>query len=157
NGEYLHWLNRQLLLQGLPKKESKVYTEANIKKLVLSIFYRCLFNSLDFQLAGYSCDLTLCDLRQVGAIKEPVKDLVTAVKSSLKKEVPPAKKQVIRNLLVLAHWESQSFFDENYTDLYDFCFCLKRGCEQTKPPTGMSRHFKQIKNACYSVMETLRR
>ena len=155
-GEYLNWLNGRLLLQGLPNIEKKTYTKANIRKLLLSVYYYCLFNSLDFQLAGYSGDLTLCDLRQVGTIREPVRRLVRALKTSLKVD-SEAKKQVVRNLLVVAHWEAQSFYAEKYTDLYDFCFCLKRRCKQTRPPSGMAHEFKEIKNACDAVMKTLRR
>src|SRR5262249_5647954 len=33
-------------------------------------------------------------------------------------------------LILLAHWKSQSFFEEMYTDLFDFCFCLKEGKEK---------------------------
>ena len=35
---------------------------------------------------------------------------------------------VTPNCILLAHWKSQSYFQENYTDLYDFCFCLSDFC-----------------------------
>ena len=37
---------------------------------------------------------------------------------------------LVRDLLVLAHWRAQSFKDEQYTDLWDFCTELKTACER---------------------------
>jgi cysteine peptidase C11 family protein len=149
NEEYVKWLNRQLLMGGLTAKARTGYTKANIKNLLVSIFKYCYFNSLDFQLAGYSCDLTLCNLRKVGEIEKPVHELVKAMTEGLSAE-SEEKDPVMRDLLLLAHWESQSFYEEKYTDLYDFCFCLKRKCRTSK-------HFNKIALACDAVMEKLKR
>jgi hypothetical protein len=154
-GEYLKWLNRQLLLGGLNREAQTAYTKANIKTLLISIFNYCYFNGLDFQLAGYSSDLTLCDLRKVDTLKVPVQNLVTALTDSLK--AASNDDPLIRDLLVLAHWESQSFYEERYADLYDFCFCLKRKCEQASPSDDMSQYITGIVDACEAVMETLKR
>jgi hypothetical protein len=154
--EYLKWLNRQLLMGGLTKTDRTGYTRSNIKNLILSIFYYCYFNGLDFQLAGYSCDLTLCDLRQVDKLEEPVAKLVTAMTKSLK-AASAADDPLIRDLLVLAHWESQSFYDEKYTDLYDFCFCLYRRCEKTPKSHPMFGSIQKIMSACDAVMDNLKR
>jgi len=48
--------------------------------------------------------------------------LTRALKAGLKTERG-------RELILLAHWEAQSYWQENYTDLYDFCHCLGRSCE----------------------------
>jgi hypothetical protein len=41
---------------------------------------------------------------------------------------PSPKGRTIRELILLAHWESQSYWEENYTDLFDFCQCLHKRC-----------------------------
>ncbi len=156
NQEYLKWLNRQLLMGGLTRTEQTAYTKANIKTLLISIFNYCYFNGLDFQLAGYSSDLTLCNLREIDQVKTPMQKLVKAVTNGLK-DAAKTKDPLINELLVLAHWESQSFYDEKYTDLYDFCFCLARKCKTAKPSAGLAQCIKDIYGACIDVMKALKR
>ena len=156
NDEYLKWLNRQWLMGGLRVKAQTAYTKANIKNLLISIFKYCYFNGVDFQLAGYSSDLTLCNLRKIDTLKEPVQKLVAVLTDSLE-AASTADDPVIRDLLVLAHWESQSFYEEKYTDVYDFCFCLKRKCKTARPSDDMSGYITDIMDACDAVMEALKR
>lgn len=127
-------LRRQIISDAFPRQIRRVDVDDFLKK----IFYYCLYNSFDFQLAGYSFDLCLCNLTQVYRIQKPLDDLSVQLIKGLKSEDP-----LIRELIVLAHWEAQSFFGENYTDLYDFCFCLDRklyefGVGTTKPGTAKS-------------------
>ena len=156
NEEYLKWLNRQWLMGGLTVKAQTAYTKANIKNLLLSIFRYCYFNGIDFQLAGYSSDLTLCNLRKIDTLREPVQNLVTALSDGLK-ATAKTDESLIRDLLVLAHWESQSFYEEKYTDLYDFCFCLKRKCKNVEPPARLSKCIDDVVKACDEVMDKLKR
>ena len=156
SGEYLKWLNRQLLLDGLTAEARTAYTKVNIKRLLISIFNYCIFNIYDFQICGYSGDLTLCDLRQVDKLSEPVDQLVTALKYSMLK-ASNEKDPMINDLLVLAHWQAQSFFEEKYTDLYDFCFCLKRRCEKVRSSDQLARCVQEIIVACNKVMNVLKR
>lgn len=156
NEEYLKWLNRQWLMGGLPVKAQTAYTKANIKNLLISIFKYCYFNGVDFQMAGYSSDLTLCNLRKVDTVREWVQKLVTALSKGLEATANTGNSR-IRDLLVLAHWESQSFYDENYTDLYDFCFCLNRKCGEPDPSDKLARYINNIKTACGQVMDKLKR
>jgi hypothetical protein len=39
-------------------------------------------------------------------------------------------KQGAKNNILLAHWESQSYWGENYTDLYDLCDRLEHYCQE---------------------------
>jgi hypothetical protein len=146
-------LNRLLLIDAFPHEIPRV----NVKKLLVSIFHYCLYNSFDFQLAGYSCDLTLCDLTKVGALQSPtailVSRLIAGLESAERMEDP-----LIRDLLILAHWEAQSFFEEKYTDLYDFCFRLRTRCIEAKPSSRETQSLiDQIRDACYEVMKVLKR
>jgi hypothetical protein len=62
----------------------------------------------------------------------------------------------IRDAILLAHWEAQSYYDENFTDLYDFCFRLtKQKIAPRKPKTRAA--FTEIVKACDAVMDVLQR
>jgi hypothetical protein len=105
----------------------------------------CLHNGADFIFAGYSSDLCLISLNEerVEALNGPIEKLTKALQAGLDDERD-------RDLIVLAHWESQSFFQEVYTDLYDFCLCLRERCSEraTKAQEAMS-------SACKKVMDML--
>src|SRR5918911_1676882 len=142
------WPYRQILIRvfnSLLKDGSAI----DIKDMLIRIFYYCLYNSADFLLAGYSFDLSLCNLNEVSAIKDPLEELSTALVYGLN---DPS----VRDLILLSHWKAQSYWQESYTDLYDFCFCLSRNCTDfmamAGPATGTLR---TIKRACGGVMEAL--
>src|SRR5678809_1414487 len=82
--------------------------------------------------AGYSCDLALCRLNteKLEQLKSPLQKLVAALKSELEPRV-----SLIKDLILLAHWDAQSFWSENYTDLWDFYDCLAKRCDDAK--TGL--------------------
>jgi hypothetical protein len=131
------WPYRQLLKKAFnsidgPKPKTDVPSDNSeqfslapsaVLGLLESIFYLCYHNSRDYAAAGYSLDLALTNLNRnaVTGIKEPIQGLVKELNSAL--ETPRG-----RELVLLAHWESQSYWQEDYTDLFDFCFCLRRMC-----------------------------
>jgi hypothetical protein len=92
-------------------------------ELVDRLYFHTLHNGTDFVYMGYSLDLTLCSLdpKKYEALTTEIKGLVAALKDALKTERG-------KEMILLAHWKAQSYWDENYTDLYDLCFCLERGC-----------------------------
>ena len=157
--------NWQIIQSALPPETAQANTRVNVKRLCRKIFSYCLFNSFDFQLAGYSCDLTLCDLNNVDTLRDPISNLVKSLRKGLSFAPAPAE-NVIRDLILLAHWESQSFFGEQYTDLYDFCFRLKAKCEQTRMPSSESQcilsrkiitRLEDIEGTCEAVMTVLKK
>jgi hypothetical protein len=156
--QYLKWLNRRLLLEGFPRRVVSEDTSVNIKNLFVKIFHHVFFNSFDFMLAGYSSDLTLLDLKKAHNLEKPVLDLVSSLKSGLKSS-RATKDPLIRDLIILAHWEAQSFYEEKYTDLYDFCFRLKAKCDEAKTSVRETQEVinKKIVPACRAVMEELKR
>lgn len=97
----------------------------DMNELVRKVFYHSMHNNTDFISVGYSADLVLCDLNREKAerMKKPLQDLVGRLKEHLTPRV-----SLIKDLILLSHWESQSFYSENYTDLHDFCDCLARRC-----------------------------
>lgn len=154
----LRRFNRQLILSALPPKVARADTQFKVKRLCKKIFNYCLFNSFDFQLAGYSCDLTLCDLNKIGDLREPISNLVESLIQGLR--FSRTKNPLIRELMVLAHWEAQSFFQDQYTDLYDYCFRLRDKCEFELARMQSSRTqevLENIRDACEAVMRVLKR
>lgn len=102
---------------------------ANVRELVRDIFYFVLYNSTDFVLAGYSFQLTLCDLDKVADVTPDLRPLSEDLVAGLRK--PP-----IRNLILLAHLKAISYWGENYTDLFDFCFSLGYLCREFAKSVG---------------------
>jgi hypothetical protein len=139
------WPYRQILMRVFQDLVSK----KSLKETLVTIFDLCLCNSRDFQLAGYSFDLCLCDLRKVTDIKDPLRKLSAAL---AKEVVDP----FLQECILLAHWDAQSYWGESYTDLYDFCSCLSRRCENAK---GTSRtvdsRLLDIQQACCQVIKAL--
>lgn len=147
------WPYRQILIRifnDLVDFRDKI----DVRQMLLKIFQYCLFNATDFLLAGYSFQLTLIDLNKVPPIKEAIEDLSTALIKGL--DVP-----LIKNFILLSHWKSQSFFNEMFTDLYDFCFCLSKKLTHFKEHPGIALNqeltdvLDGVRKACDKVMDLL--
>jgi hypothetical protein len=147
------WPYRQILIR-LFNALSKFGPDVDVKTTLEKIFYDCLFNSADFLLAGYSYDLCLCNLGKVSGIGPYIEKLSEALREGL-------ESCLVRNLILLAHWKSQSYWEENYTDLADFCFCLNRLCEEYLclhcPPQSMTGLLREIISAGEDLIGQLRR
>jgi len=102
-----------------------------IKERFHKIFQLCFFNAVDFLLAGYSFQLTLINLKQVQHIKCAIAELVDALLAGLRDRDKPSQKAFL-DVIQLAHLKSQSFFQEMYTDLYDFCFCISNKIQELR-------------------------
>jgi len=93
----------------------------------------------------------------VERIREPLQKLVKKLKEKL------TRVSVVKDLVLLAHWESQSFFEENYTDLDDFCRCLTNQCEdtvemlRTSSPleNGLIQDLAEVSRDCEAVTKVL--
>ena len=154
------WPYRQILVRifnSLPDKSASSSgngTDANgsapinMRDLMLQIYRSCMRNSADYLLAGYSFQLTLCDLEKIPDIHDEISDLAKALMAGLEKDLS-------RDFILLSHWKSQSFFNEMYTDLYDFCFCLNNKIAELDEVGGLSRELIDIRDACDNVMDKL--
>ena len=121
------WPYRQVMkkvLNTIHKSQSDK-TEVDTEKLVKDIQDLSLHNSADFMFSGFSADLCLSSLEpaKVETLNGPIKKLTDALKRGLNDARG-------LDLIQLAHLKAQSFFQETYTDLYDFCFCLEERCEK---------------------------
>ena len=143
------WPYRQLLKKTFNQaKGAKKSTNPDdvYDELIRNLYYLCLYNFTDFMRAGYSCDIALCDLdpNNFKGLKKPLQDLVAELKPPLLAQQP----NIIKDLILLAHWDAQSFWSENYTDLWDFCDCLANRCRNANTGT-------KIVELCEAVKVTL--
>jgi Clostripain family len=131
------WPYRQILkmifrtIEGQTRKKgTKVLPDYDkITKDILGDVQRlCFYNADDFFMAGYSADISMCSLDgdKISPLTGAMKDLCKSLQAGLNDD---AAKEVI----LLAHWKAQSYFQENYTDLYDFCKCLAGRCDPGNP------------------------
>lgn len=138
------WPYRQILIRlfnDLVKCGGKI----DVEKMLTKFFDYCMHNSLDFLLAGYSFDLALCNLKEVGRIKRPLKILSHVLVHK------GFDKPGVRNLILLAHWRAQSFWGESYTDLYDFCFYLHKLCKEYACPQKTPEDTKDLKETLEAI------
>ncbi len=153
------WPYRQLLKKILnaidnTKDPKNSQPEVDVNSLITSINRLSLHNSTDFMFSGLSADLCLCSLEKanVEALEKPMENLVIALKNAMK--LPdgwdPERDWRGVELIKLAHLEAQSYFQETYTDLYDFCVCLRRRCDE-----GDSIQ-RDMKVACSAVIDALK-
>ncbi|HSR52225.1 MAG TPA: clostripain-related cysteine peptidase [Acidobacteriota bacterium] len=111
----------------------------------------------DFALSGHSLDFGGCDLSQI----EPLKDAVGGLTKVLNKAVRPGGQGFIGSspgltigeTLVLSHWLAQSFNQDQYVDLFDFCDILSQYCRRN----GSSRQWTKIASACGEVLDLEKR
>ena len=144
------WPYRQILVRIFNALAG--HTAIDMRDLMYQIHRSCMLNSADYLLAGYSFQLTLCDLEKVSTIKDAIDELARTLTAGLKTE--PANELSIDSIL-LSHWKSQSFFNEMYTDLYDFCFCLSNKIDEFEAGGKTSKELTDIQQACGKVMDLL--
>lgn len=96
----------------------------------------CARNLLDFSVMDRSSEQSLCDLRKLrngeGIIKA-INGLVNALNAGLvfqhrEGQAAVLKYPVVRDAVKLARLEAQSYWQETFVDLYDFCERLLKQC-----------------------------
>lgn len=150
------WPYRQILIRIFnyqDRKERSDPQEVDVKGLLKNIFHYCLYNGYDFLVAGYSGDACLCNLNRVADLKAPLAKLSASLIGGLNLKDTQSQ-QLLRECILLSHLDSQSYFIENYLDLFDFCFRLQqriKSANQKKLPAKI----EAISKACQKVMEAL--
>jgi hypothetical protein len=119
------WPYRQLLKKILKTIDDAKSTgeEVDVDKLINSVQRLSRHNSTDFMFSGLSADLCLSSLEptKIDRLTAPIQALTKALKKGV-------KDPRCLELITLAHLKAQSYWQETYTDLYDFCFCLQQKC-----------------------------
>ena len=138
------WPYRQILQKIFCAIDDAGKTGVDLPGLVKKVHDLCVHNSADFIFAGYSSDLCLSSLnpKRVEALSGPIQKLADALQAGL-------DDRCARERILLAHWKSQSYFQDVYTDLYDFCLCLSESCNSA------NRLEWEMKRACESVIDIL--
>ena len=122
------------------------------------------FYSTDYTLADVSTDVSALDLSKMEALvgllrkSNGLTDLMTL---SLKSAYDPARAYFseanppyldINDAILLAHWESQGYKDEQNVDLWDFCDRLRIRCDRIGKRSQLA---KDIAAACGEVQRSV--
>src|SRR5262249_41111249 len=106
------------ILDELKKKAPATVKPEELARIIIETyisFYE------DYVVAGVSVDQSACDLRKFDEVTSAVRELATV----LKQKVWDLEGH---NAILLAHWRAQSYKNEQYVDLWDFCDLLEEGC-----------------------------
>jgi hypothetical protein len=116
-----------------------LYPTQAVQQILAGVHNLSFYNGEDFWYAGYSADLCMCSLdgKRIDDLTLALEALASALTAGLKNG---AKKGIL-----LAHCDSQSYFGERYTDIYDLCERLLKYCDDDKP----------IKDACVEIKKNL--
>lgn len=138
------WPYRRMLQKIFNAVDTK--KTIDVPELLKDLHTLCFANTADVIFAGYSSDLCLISLerRKVEALSAPIETLSKALIAGLNDDRG-------KELILLAHWKSQSYYQELYTDLYDFCLCLSESCSKSHS----NQTQETMKLACKGVMDVL--
>ncbi len=150
-------VRRRLKGRGIDQNKAAKNPDIDITKLIEDLYHHTFFNAADFLLAGHPLDLALCSLDpgKIDGVARSLQGLVAilieSLKASSRKDDSPATRlgKRIKELVLLAHLEAQSYWGESYTDLFDFCRCLGERC-------GSNDDLKDLHKACSDVMKKLK-
>jgi hypothetical protein len=84
----------------------------------IEVVRRYLANYSDYQLLDVSSQCSACELKRIENLVEPTRELAFLLTKRIEEDCWQP--------IVLAHWEAQSYKDEEYVDLADFCERLSR-------------------------------
>jgi len=160
------WPYRQMLItiyNAIEAERQNPRQPVSVDDLVEQLHDLSIQHSADFMVGGYSADLCLSTLKSTHVVNldKPIHNLAEALRNGL-------KEPQCQELILLAHWKSQSYWQEMYTDLYDFCLCLRQLCLQhdakrpaqlpkdRKEVRGYDATQKKIEEACDTVMQILK-
>lgn len=153
------WPYRQMLItiyNAIEAERKNPAQPVSVVDLVERLHDLSIQHSADFMVGGYSADLCLSTLSStnVGNLDKPIHNLAEALTNGL-------KEPQCQELILLAHWKSQSYWQETYTDLYDFCLCLRQLCleHDGKRPAERRGHDatqKKMEETCDAIMQILK-
>ncbi len=137
------------------------HEELQPRRLAELIVERYVAYYRDFLPAGRSVDQAAADLSVMRGARfvRAMRELARVLKDKLNPDKTP---EAVRQI-VLAHWEAQSYKDDQYVDLYDFCDLLDRGFDDspTDEQTGSvilrgAAVDEEIAEACREVKRVLK-
>ncbi len=114
------WPYERILTELFTQVDS---TEAEFtpEQFAVSIVEKYIRYYSDYLPAGRSVDLSACRLDRCDDLAAAVKVLAQELSDQVEHSAEG------RRAIVLAHWEAQSYKNDSYVDLYDFCNLLSSG------------------------------
>jgi hypothetical protein len=97
--------------------------------------------------AGVSFDMAACKLSRLPGVAKAIGTLVRSLNSQI-------RKPHFRDLVIAAHWYSQSYKFEQHTDLWDFCDQLGQAIHQSQLSTRgtLEKKCERVKRAVARVV-----
>jgi hypothetical protein len=119
--------------------DTSPYPNLLVQEILKGLQNLSFYNARDFTGAGFSADLSMCSLdkEKLDELKKALQTLVGELKKGLTNGA--------KGSILLAHWESQSYFGESYTDLYDFCEQLQQHCAQSGSQDGIVKACEEVR------------
>jgi hypothetical protein len=144
------WPYRNVLMKLFKNLDNrrKGITFNEIPTLVRKLHAHTMFGATNFMLSGFSSDLSLCNLdsHTLGEFRVRFRKFVVELKNGL------ADERFVE-LVQLAHLRSQSYWGEQYTDLYDFCVCLKEVCNPDNKSVAPRQSILDAADAVIGILE----
>lgn len=141
-----NWPYRQILIRIFNSLKPDRQHEPT-EEILRDLFSYCLHNSKDFLLAGYPYDICLSRL---GAPMAEAKAEIDKLAGALIKGVETFREEIVK-----AHLKAQSFQNELYTDLIDFCRCLFQTLLDPASAAKDDSIAAEIMAACRSVIRAV--
>ena len=124
--QILERLRNEFAVPELPKGKS---IQVEVAKAVVEEYVNYYS---DYWLGGMSVEQSALDLGKAEKLRKLVDKFANALEQELSEENEKDKGKgrdkasSFQDVLVLAHWEAQSYNGETFVDLYDFCDCLEK-------------------------------
>ena len=130
------------------------------KKIAIRAAENYILYYQDYESTGMSTDQAALDLTddRCNKLKKEVGNLADKLIKGLNKDTPSS--HPTQDSILLAHWRAQSYGDEDYVDLWDFCNLLGVGrmsndpiltaCKKVKTSIEDNRGRGMVLKSCYS-------
>lgn len=110
------------------RKETAKGEESLAERVAKGIVKEYVSFYTDYWLGGVSVDQSALDVGKVATLKIYIDELANMLNDIL--EADETARQ-FAEVLVLTHWETQSYNGEQFVDLVDFCNCLSARCSES--------------------------
>lgn len=134
---------------------------AQAAQIARGMLVRCARHQLDYTLMDRSSDQAVCDLQMLDGLIQALKgDLVPALRAGLglHKQSHTLLYPLVREAVQLARLEAQSYWDETFVDLGDFCGLLQEKCQEFRAlldkeasDAGAADKLDKLAEACAKV------
>jgi hypothetical protein len=123
-----------------------------LSKRIVDEYTRYYFN---FTIADRSTDIAFVDLYQFEKFMTAMRRLAKTMREKL--EELGDDPDPVRDAMVLAHWEAQSYKGEQYTDIWDFCNLLAIRSKYAKSVYRNQRQkdFERLESECEAVRDAV--